>query len=69
MAHSAWSMLHNDMMVGTLSYSTTVGKLWKELLDVPCDARWMFPRYTIDETETDIIMRYFQIKLVSSDGF
>lgn len=43
------SMMHNDMMVGTFSHSTAVGKLRKDLPDVPVDARINFPRYSLDE--------------------
>jgi len=46
------SMMHDDMMVGAFSHSTAVGKLRKELPDVPVDARVMFPRYSLDEAET-----------------
>lgn len=35
------SMLHNDMMVGAFSHSTAVGKLRKDLPDVPVDARFL----------------------------
>jgi len=42
-------MKHNDMMVGAFSHSTAVGKLRKDLPDVPTDARVDFPRYTLDE--------------------
>lgn len=46
------SMMHNDMMVGAFSHSTAVGKLRKDLPDVPVDARVIFPRYSLDEAET-----------------
>lgn len=42
-------MKHDDMMVGAFSHSTAVGKLRKELPDVPEDARVDFPRYSLDE--------------------
>lgn len=45
------SMMHNDMMVGAFSHSTAVGKLRRELPDVPPDARVSFPRFTLDEAE------------------
>lgn len=45
------SMMHDDMMVGAFSHSTAVGKLRKDLPDVPIDSRLMFPRYTLDEAE------------------
>lgn len=44
-------MMHNDMMVGAFSHSTAVGKLRRELPDVPPDARVSFPRFTLDEAE------------------
>ena len=43
------SMMHDDMMVGAFSHSTTVRKLRKDLPDVPEDARVNCPRYTLDE--------------------
>lgn len=46
------SMMHNDMMVGTFSHSTAVGKLRLELPDVPRDARMFLPRYSLDEAAT-----------------
>lgn len=45
------SMLHNDMVVGAFSHSTAVGKLRKDLPDVPADACVMFPPYNLDEAE------------------
>lgn len=45
-------MMHNDMMVGAFSHSTAVGRLRKDLPDVPADARLDFPRYSLDEAET-----------------
>lgn len=45
------SMKHDDMMVGAFSHSTAVGKLRKDLPDVPEDARVLFPRYGLDEAE------------------
>ena len=45
-------MMHDDMMVGAFSHSTAVGKLRKDLPDVPVDARVTFPRYSLDEAET-----------------
>lgn len=44
--------MHDDMMVGAFSHSTAVGKLRKDLPDVPVDARVVFPRYSLDEAET-----------------
>ena len=47
------SMMHKDlMMVGALSHSTAVGKLRKDLPDVPPNARINFPRYNFDEAAT-----------------
>jgi hypothetical protein len=46
------SMMHDDMMVGAFSHSTAVGKLRKDLPDVPADARVNLPRYTLDEAAT-----------------
>ncbi|CAN6467176.1 unnamed protein product [Victoria cruziana] len=43
------SMMHDDMMIGAFSHSTAVGKLRKDLPDVPLDARIFFPRYSLDE--------------------
>lgn len=42
-------MMHDDMMVGAFSHSTAVGKLRKDLPDVPIDARVIFPRYSLGE--------------------
>lgn len=44
--------MHDDMMVGAFSHSTAVGKLRKDLPDVPVDARVMFPRYSLEEADT-----------------
>lgn len=44
--------MHNDMMVGAFSHSTAVGKLRKDLPDVPIDARVNLPRYSLDEAAT-----------------
>lgn len=41
--------MHDVMMVGAFSHSTAVGKLRKDLPDVPVDARYNLPRYSIDE--------------------
>ncbi|KAL4610852.1 hypothetical protein ACB092_08G082200 [Castanea dentata] len=49
MVNAFRSMMHDDMMVGAFSHSTTVGKLRKDLPDVPEDARVNCPRYTLDE--------------------
>lgn len=55
------SMTHNDMMVGAFSHSTAVGKLRKDLPDVPSDARVNFARYNLDEAATvcHYYLRYF----------
>lgn len=45
-------MMHNEMMVGAFSHSTAVGKLRKDLPDVPAEGRVKFPRYTFDEAAT-----------------
>lgn len=39
-------------MVGAFSHSTAVGKLRKDLPDVPMDVRIKFPRYNLDEAAT-----------------
>jgi small subunit ribosomal protein S29 len=52
MVNAFRSMVHDDMMVGAFSHSTAVGKLRKELPDVPVNARVNFPRYTLDEAAT-----------------
>lgn len=44
--------MHDDMMVGAFSHSTAVGKLRKDLPDVPTDARVILPRYNLDEAAT-----------------
>ncbi|GMQ03744.1 hypothetical protein CsSME_00049424 [Camellia sinensis var. sinensis] len=46
------SMMHNDMTVGAFSHSTAVGKLRKDLPDVPTDACTNFARYNLDEAAT-----------------
>jgi hypothetical protein len=46
------SMMHDDMMVGAFSHSTAIGKLRKDLPDVPVDARVNLPRYSLDEAAT-----------------
>lgn len=50
-------MKHDDMMVGAFSHSTSVGKLRKDLPDVPTDARTNFPRYTLDEAA--VVSHYY----------
>ncbi|CAL5359283.1 unnamed protein product [Camellia sinensis] len=55
------SMMHNDMTVGAFSHSTAVGKLRKDLPDVPTDACTNFARYNLDEAATSChyYARYF----------
>ncbi|KAK7333158.1 hypothetical protein VNO80_29922 [Phaseolus coccineus] len=62
------SMMHDDMMVGAFSHSTAVGKLRKELPDVPVDARVMFPRYSLDEAET-VCHYYLRQRLIRREAF
>ncbi|KAG9441161.1 hypothetical protein H6P81_017015 [Aristolochia fimbriata] len=62
------SMLHNDMMVGAFSHSTAVGKLRKDLPDVPLDARVNLSRYTLDEAAT-VSHYYLRQKLIRRDAF
>uniref|UniRef100_A0A453AGP3 Uncharacterized protein n=1 Tax=Aegilops tauschii subsp. strangulata TaxID=200361 RepID=A0A453AGP3_AEGTS len=59
------------MMLGGFSHSTGVGKLWQELLDVHSDVCFKFSWYTVDEEETvcNYYLRYFHIKVLSSDSF
>ncbi|KAJ1381262.1 Ribosomal protein S23/S29, mitochondrial [Sesbania bispinosa] len=62
------SMMHDDMMVGAFSHSTAVGKLRKDLPDVPVDARVMFPRYGLDEAET-VSHYYLRQRLIRRESF
>ncbi|XP_028768892.1 28S ribosomal protein S29, mitochondrial [Neltuma alba] len=62
------SMMHNDMMVGAFSHSTAVGKLRKDLPDVPADARVMFPRYSLNEAET-VCHYYLRQRLIRREAF
>ncbi|XP_078446609.1 mitochondrial 28S ribosomal protein S29-like protein [Wolffia australiana] len=62
------SMMHNDMMVGAFSHSTAVGKLRKELPDVPSDARILLPRYNTAEAES-VSHYYLRQRLIRRDGF
>ncbi|XP_057953324.1 uncharacterized protein LOC131147779 [Malania oleifera] len=62
------SMMHNDMMVGAFSHSTAVGKLRKDLPDVPIDARINFPRYSLDEAEA-VCHYYLRQRMVSREVF
>ncbi|CAL0301634.1 unnamed protein product [Lupinus luteus] len=61
-------MKHDDMMVGAFSHSTAVGKLRKDLPDVPVDARVTFPRYTLDEAET-VSHYYLRQRLINREVF
>ncbi|XP_048136317.1 uncharacterized protein LOC115745952 isoform X2 [Rhodamnia argentea] len=62
------TMMHNDMMVGAFSDSTAVGKLRKELPDVPVDARLMLPRYSLDEAEV-VCHYYLRQRLARREAF
>ncbi|KAF7816194.1 28S ribosomal protein S29, mitochondrial [Senna tora] len=62
------SMMHNDMMVGAFSHSTAVGKLRKDLPDVPVDARVLFPRYSLDEAEA-VCHYYLRQRLIPREVF
>lgn len=61
-------MMHNDMMVGAFSHSTAVGKLRKDLPDVPADARINFARYNLDEAAT-VCHYYLRQRLVRREVF
>ncbi|XP_020211357.1 28S ribosomal protein S29, mitochondrial [Cajanus cajan] len=62
------SMKHDDMMVGAFSHSTAVGKLRRDLPDVPVDARVMFPRYNLDEAEA-VCHYYLRQRLIRREAF
>ncbi|TKY47221.1 28S ribosomal protein S29 [Spatholobus suberectus] len=62
------SMMHDDMMVGAFSHSTAVGKLRKDLPDVPVDSRVMLPRYSLDEAET-VCHYYLRQRLIRRESF
>ncbi|CAH2037287.1 unnamed protein product [Thlaspi arvense] len=62
------SMMHDDMMVGAFSHSTAVGKLRKDLPDVPAGAREDFPRYTLQEAEA-VCYYYLRQRLVRREVF
>ncbi|XP_010275697.1 PREDICTED: 28S ribosomal protein S29, mitochondrial isoform X1 [Nelumbo nucifera] len=62
------SMMHNDMMVGAFSHSTAVGKLRKDLPDVPLDARTNLPRYSLDEAAT-VCHYYLRQRLIRREAF
>lgn len=60
------SLKEDEIMVGALSHSTTLGKMLKELLDVPQDPCVNFPRYNLDETSTVYIRMHINILCQSS---
>lgn len=62
------SMMHNDMMVGAFSHSTAVGKLRKELPDVPTDSRINLPRYDLEEAAT-VCHYYLRQRLIRREAF
>lgn len=68
MVNAFRSMMHNDMMVGAFSHSTAVGKLRKDLPDVPADARINFARYNLDEAAT-VCHYYLRQRLVRREVF
>ncbi|OMO82941.1 Mitochondrial 28S ribosomal protein [Corchorus capsularis] len=68
MVNTFRSMMHDDMMVGAFSHSTAVGKLRKDLPDVPVDARVNLPRYTLDEAAT-VCHYYLRQRLIQKEAF
>ncbi|KAF5727300.1 28S ribosomal protein S29 mitochondrial [Tripterygium wilfordii] len=68
MVNAFRSMMHNGMMVGAFSHSTAVGKLRKDLPDVPVDARIFLPRYTLDEAAS-VCHYYLRQRLVRREAF
>ncbi|XP_060175975.1 uncharacterized protein LOC132606472 isoform X1 [Lycium barbarum] len=62
------SMIHDNMMVGAFSHSTAVGKLRKDLPDVPADARVNFPRYSVDEAAA-VCHYYLRQRLIQREAF
>ncbi|KAJ0074749.1 hypothetical protein Patl1_35097 [Pistacia atlantica] len=68
MVNAFRSMMHDEMMVGAFSHSTAVGKLRKDLPDVPVDARFNLPRYNIDEAAA-VCHYYHRQRLVSREVF
>ncbi|KAG6519466.1 uncharacterized protein LOC121967613 isoform X1 [Zingiber officinale] len=62
------SMMHDNMMIGAFSHSTSVGKLRQELPDVPLGARVMLPRYTLDEAAT-VCHYYLRQRLIRRESF
>lgn len=61
-------MTHDDMMVGAFSHSTSVGKLRKDLPNVPDGARVEFPRYTLDEAAA-VCHYYVRQRLIRREVF
>ncbi|CAL5202615.1 unnamed protein product [Lathyrus oleraceus] len=68
MVNAFRSMMHDNMMVGAFSHSTAVGKLRKDLPDVPVDARAMFPRYSLEEADT-VCHYYLRQRLIRREAF
>ncbi|XP_075642549.1 uncharacterized protein LOC142613913 [Castanea sativa] len=68
MVNAFRSMMHDDMMVGAFSHSTAVGKLRKDLPNVPEDARVNCPRYTLDEAAS-VCHYYLRQRLVQHEVF
>ncbi|KAK4595114.1 hypothetical protein RGQ29_018752 [Quercus rubra] len=68
MVNAFRSMMHDDMMVGAFSHSTAIGKLRKDLPDVPEDARVNCPRYTLDEAAS-VCHYYLRQRLVQHEVF
>ncbi|KAK9998882.1 hypothetical protein SO802_018485 [Lithocarpus litseifolius] len=68
MVNAFRSMMQDDMMVGAFSHSTAVGKLCKDLPDVPEDARVNFPHYTLDEAAS-VCHYYLRQRLVQHEVF
>ncbi|KAJ9167488.1 hypothetical protein P3X46_022138 [Hevea brasiliensis] len=62
------SMMHNDMMVGAFSHSTAVGKLRKDLPDVPVDARVNLARYDLNEAAA-VCHYYLRQRLIRREAF
>ncbi|KAL2920600.1 28S ribosomal protein S29 mitochondrial [Bienertia sinuspersici] len=59
---------HDDMMVGAFSHSTSVGKLRKDLPNVPDNARIDFPRYNLDEAAA-VCHYYLRQRLIRREAF
>ncbi|KAG5524607.1 hypothetical protein RHGRI_031321 [Rhododendron griersonianum] len=68
MVNAFRSMMRNDMMVGAFSHSTAVGKLRKDLPDVPADARVNFTRYNLDEAAS-VCHYYLRQRLIRREAF